>query len=171
MTVSGGEPLFQAGFTLALLKAARREGLHTAVETCGFGPFDRLEALLPVTGLFLFDIKAGASRHRRQTGVPAAGILENLERLARAGARIWLRVPLVPGFNVGPELFKLVAGLARELPGVERVELLPYHRLGEGKYLDLGLANPAAGLTAPSKARVSSWLGKFERLGIQAGVV
>ena len=140
LTVSGGEPLFQAAFTEELLRGAKAEGLHTCLETCGFAPWERLEALLPLVDLFLYDVKCvDAARHREFTGQDNALILENLSRLSRAGARLRLRCPLVPGLNDGESDLAALGRLAESLSGqVEGVDVEPYHPLGVSKARRLG---------------------------------
>ncbi len=133
LTVSGGEPTAQPEFCLALLSAARAENIHTALDTSGFCDFRILESLLPVTDLFLYDVKADSERHQSLVGAPLAPIVDNLRHLAALGARIRLRLPLVPGVNDTRDHFLNVAALAGELPTVEAVDILPYHRLGVHK--------------------------------------
>ncbi|MCX7803706.1 MAG: glycyl-radical enzyme activating protein [Planctomycetota bacterium] len=138
ITLSGGDPLAQPEFSAYLLAACRSEGIETCVETSGFGRAADLDALVPLVDLWLFDIKADAARHEALTGVPLAPILDNLARLGAAGARIRLRIPRVPGVNDTVEFREAVESAARTA-GVEGVEELPFHRLGEGKRAILGL--------------------------------
>jgi len=140
LTVSGGEPLCQPPFTLALLREARAAGLHTAVETNLLAPWPQVEALLPVTDLVMADVKTlGAEAHRHWTGADNAAILENLRRLAAAGARLVVRTPVVPGVNDTVEAIGAIADFLRGLAALDFYELLPYHPLGRGKYESLGL--------------------------------
>ena len=138
MTVSGGELLAQPEFSAALLRRAKAEGIGTCVETSGFGSTSALDLLVPLVDLWLFDIKADAARHEELTGAPLAPILASLERLSKAGARIRLRLPVIPGVNDTAEFRRTAEGAAR-VAGVEGVETLPYHRLGEGKRERLGM--------------------------------
>ena len=139
LTLSGGEPLAQFEFTRELLAAAKKERLHTCVETCGFTEFTRLEALLPLVDLWLWDVKAtGEELHRRLTGGSAAPILDNLRRMDAAGAALILRCPLIPGVNDGEAHLRHIAGLANTLKSVRRIDLEPYHPLGENKNRRLG---------------------------------
>ena len=143
MTLSGGEPMAQAEFTTALLAAAREAGLHTALDTSGFAPWERYQAALPHLDLVLYDLKcADPMAHRVATGVDNALILENLRRLAEAGVEILVRVPVVPGFNAAPEQMAALARLVAALPRPVPMELLPYHRLGESKHAALGQTGP-----------------------------
>ena len=140
LTVSGGEPFSQPAFTLALLEAAKAEGLHTAVETCGFANSDSLLTTVPYVDLFLYDIKEiDAQRHKLYTGVDNDLILKNLALLSKAGASIVLRLPTIPGLNDSEERFRGAAELAEKYSGVQAVDILPYHRAGNVKYGKLGL--------------------------------
>jgi len=167
LTLSGGEPLFQPAFATALLGAARAEGLHTAIETSGCGGWTDLEALLPLTDLFLYDVKeTDPQRHRAFTGVPLAPILDNLRRLVAAGANVRLRLPVVPGYNDRPDHIEAVARLAQSLPGLEGADLLPYHRLGEGKRMLLGQPEDRAVSLPPDTGQVQAWKACFAAAGL-----
>ncbi len=136
LTVSGGEPLFQADFTRELLSLARREGIHTAIETTLYR-YD--EELLSLCDLILFDVKhMDKERHREAVGVPLAPILENIRRACTLGIPMRARTPIVPGVNAERETIGAIAAFLRELSAVERYELLPYHPLGEAKRTALG---------------------------------
>ena len=169
LTLSGGEPTLQIDFAQALLQAAQEEGLHCCVETCGFAPFSHFERLLPLVDLFLFDLKeTDEERHRLFTGVPNRRILENLRLLHERGARLRLRLPLVPQYNARPEHLTSTAALIHSLPGLEGVELMPYHRLGASKLERLGL-EPArmAEVEPPDAAVLESWIDAFAALDVK----
>jgi pyruvate formate lyase activating enzyme len=170
MTLSGGEPLMQIEFTAALLGAARGAGLNTCVETCGFADYGRFERILGSTDLFLYDLKeTDAARHEEFTGAPLAPILRNLRSLHDAGAAILLRLPIVPGCNDRDEHLRAVAALARELPRLRGVEIMPYHRLGESKLERMGLAGRARAQAAPPSAKeVGRWLALLKAEGVRA---
>ena len=143
LTISGGEPLTQFPFVLELARAAKQQGIAVALDTSGYAPYEQLEALLPWVELFLYDCKAtGAERHRELTGVDNVRILDNLARLDAAGARIWLRCPLVPGLNDQPEHLAAIADLANRRPRIERITLHPYHALGRDKEQRMGYHRP-----------------------------
>ena len=143
LTISGGEPLTQFPFVLELARAAKQQGIAVALDTSGYAPCEQLEALLPWVELFLYDCKAtGAERHRELTGVDNVRILDNLARLDAAGARIWLRCPLVPGLNDQPEHLAAIADLANRRPRIERITLHPYHALGRDKEQRMGYHRP-----------------------------
>ena len=151
MTISGGEPLIQARFTTALLRAARARGIHTALDTSGLAPPEVLDAVMEHVDLVLYDVKhIDSARHEAVTGVPNERILKNLERLVQAGRPVWVRIPLIPGRNDDQAA---LAGLGRYLAGlrgIERVEILRYHRLAEAKYERMGQPYPLAGTQAVS---------------------
>jgi len=159
VTFSGGEPLSQPDFLAAVLEACKAEGVRTAVDTSGFCRREDLLRVAPWTDLFLFDLKQmDDGRHRELTGVSNRRILENLAALADAVAasgsvsaetrgggedRIRIRVPVIPGKNDDPENLAAVARFVASLPGVRRVDLLPYHPHGLGKLERLGAPKPA----------------------------
>ena len=139
LTVTGGEPLFQPEFTAALLKAAKREKLHTCLDTCGFAAWERVAALLPDTDLFLYDLKeTDPVRHEKYTGVPLVPILENLSRIDAAGGETILRCPVVPGLNDRDDHADGIAEIANRLAHLREINLMPYHPLGEPKLARLG---------------------------------
>jgi len=141
VTFSGGEPLSQPAFLLDCLRACRAEGLHTAVDTSGYAPRAVALAAAAAADLVLFDLKhPDAERHVRFTGVPLDVIVDNLMALDAAGARMWLRVPVIPGVNDDTDaregFVSLLTGLRRRYP----VWLLPYHETASAKYARLGRA-------------------------------
>lgn len=140
VTLSGGEPLMQADFAAAVLRAAREAGIHTAVETCGHAPWPAVEKLLPWTNLFLYDVKQmDSDLHRQYTGVDNRLILANLEKLCRLGANVVVRTPVIPGYNDGAENFLALAAFLHALSHPVPVEILPYNDLAGSKYPRLGM--------------------------------
>jgi pyruvate formate lyase activating enzyme len=167
VTFSGGEPLAQPDFLTALLRACRAAGLHTAVDTCGFSPRERLLAFAPLVDLFLFDVKlVDDARHRDLTGLPAAPILENLRALAAVHGDVWIRVPVVPGHTDAEADVGATAALVAGLSGVRQVSLLPYHRTGAAKARRLGRAYPLDTLAPPSRERLDALAGLFREHGL-----
>ena len=155
VTFSGGEPTMQPDFLLACLEAAKARGLHTAIETCGHAPWETFAALLGKVDLFLCDIKhMDAQRHHELTGASNRRILDNIARLAGAGAALRLRLPLVPGANDADDNIAATARFAATLPGLEGFDILPYHRLGESKWRQLDRDYPMAGVAPHSREEV-----------------
>ncbi|MFC4999383.1 pyruvate formate-lyase-activating protein [Dactylosporangium cerinum] len=140
LTVSGGEPLLQPGFTHALFAGAKELGLHTALDTSGALGARATDGLLDVTDLVLLDIKSwNPDRYRRLTGAGIGPTLDFARRLADRGTPVWVRYVLVPGLTDNPADVAGVAGFAAGLGNVERVDVLPFHRLGAAKYDRLGI--------------------------------
>jgi pyruvate formate lyase activating enzyme len=159
LTVSGGEPTAQYAFCATLLGAAKAEGIHTCLDTCGALEWPRLDALRPDVDVFLYDYKAtGPDRHRMLTGIAPDLPLANLSRLLKAGASVRLRCPLIPGVNDDREHLSAIAALGQRWPGLA-IELMPYHEAALGKYDDLGRPRPALGTHVPVSAEIATWLG------------
>jgi pyruvate formate lyase activating enzyme len=139
VTFSGGEPLLQSDFLLDLLRGCRARHIHSAVDTSGFASSQLILRVAELTDLFLYDVKVmDPARHKAATGVSNVIILDNLRRLSRSGARLWIRVPVIPGINDDAENFHALGRFLDNLPGVERVDLLPYHRTGVSKFKRMG---------------------------------
>jgi len=168
VTLSGGEPVLQSDFSLALLQRCKTENLHTAIETCGNYPWHDLEKLLPAIDLIMMDLKLiDPINHKAACGDSNERILENARRLALSDKRIVFRVPVVPMVNDSSEaigaIAKFVQSLielrAKHVNGSRRgpeiqMELLPFHRLAANKYRSLGLEYRAENLEPPSKAKI-----------------
>ncbi|MFC1985054.1 glycyl-radical enzyme activating protein [Chloroflexota bacterium] len=142
MTVSGGEPLCQWEFVYQLLKTCKGNGLHTALDTSGYGPWEDLKKLLGYTDLVLYDIKhMDSEQHKKGTGMDNSLILDNARGISAEGVKMWLRVPLIPGYNDSKENIEETTSFGVEL-GVEKISLLPYHEWGKAKYEGLGRHYP-----------------------------
>ena len=140
VTVSGGEPLAQPAFTLQLLKACKEQGIHTCVETCGYGRSEDLLSIAQHTDLFLYDCKlTDDAAHERFTGVSNRLILKNLALLLSHGANVILRCPMIPDVNLNDGHLRGIAALAAQHPGIKEIHLLPYHPMGLEKSRALGL--------------------------------
>ena len=134
ITLSGGEPAMQPGFALSILQGAKAHRLHTAVETCGFAPWETLKNIIEVTDLVICDIKQmDPAKHKELTGKSNLLILENLRRIAAQNANILIRIPLIPGHNDDDENLKETAAFIRTLH-IEAVEVIPYHDFAPAKY-------------------------------------
>ena len=141
VTFSGGECMLQVEFLQELLKKCKEKGIHTAVDTAGHVPFACFEKILPYTDLFLYDIKLfDSQKHKLYVGVGNERILENLKKLFQAGVKIWIRIPVIPGVNDSPEEMQKIKQFLGSCGTPEKIELLPYHAMGEYKYQALGKA-------------------------------
>jgi len=140
ITLSGGESLCQPTFALALLKEAKRRGINTAMESMGCASYEVIESILPYLDTYLMDIKhTDPRKHEAFTGKRNDLMLENARKIASSGqTNLVIRVPVIPTFNDTPEEIADIARFADKLPGVTKIHLLPYHRLGQDKYEGLG---------------------------------
>ena len=140
LTVSGGEPLFRWQFVRELFTRAKATGISTAIETSGYAAELHIRELMPVTDLWLYDIKGmDPVKHKAHTGIDNAAIHRNLRMLDANGAKIILRCPMIPGINDFPENLSALAKLADELKNVEAIHVEPYIAYGIDKAHKLGL--------------------------------
>jgi pyruvate formate lyase activating enzyme len=136
VTISGGEPLLQPEFVCDLFEKCHRAGIHTCIETSGYTAESALRQVLPHTDYVLYDLKhLNSEKHRRYTGKPNDLILSNARIIATNGVETLFRIPLIPGINDEVENIEETAGFLHGLGNSAlRIELMPYHRLGKGKY-------------------------------------
>ena len=155
VTLGGGEPLINPGFSREFLKECKERGLHTVLETCGFGPWKELRRILEYVDLLYYDIKhMDSEKHREMTGVSNKIILENARKiLSMRRLKVVIRIPVVPGFNNANEQVKAIARFVKGSGG-EMMELLPYHRLGQAKYRQYGMEFIFEDVEPPSEERM-----------------
>lgn len=138
VTLSGGEPTYQYEFALAILESCKENHINTAIETCGFCPWEKLRDILSYTDYVLYDLKhMDLVEHRKLTGVSNNLILDNLKMAAKMGKAIFIRVPVIPTFNDSSENIEAMVNFIKTLrdnKNVVSVNLLPYHEYGKGKY-------------------------------------
>ena len=139
VTFSGGECMLQIDFLEEILKECKKNGIQTAIDTAGQVPFEYFERIIPYTDLFLYDVKClDAEKHKHYTGVENGLILKNLATLLHRGSRIWVRRPVIPAVNDTVEEMRGIKELIFSHGSPEKVELLPYHAMGEHKYATIG---------------------------------
>lgn len=140
LTLSGGESLCQPEFARDLLRAAKESGINTAMESMGCASYETIEKLLPYLDTYLMDIKhINPMKHKEFTGRSNELMLENAKKIAESGkTNLVIRVPVIPGFNDRVDEIESIARFSNNLPGVKKIHLLPYHRLGQDKYAGLG---------------------------------
>ena len=168
VTLSGGEVMaMDSAYVKELVRKLHREGVNVAIDTCGQAPYSNYEAIIPYVDTWLYDIKVmDDEKHREYMGIGNALILDNLKRLAAAGARIYIRIPVVKEVNGDAEQMSAIIGFLKENDiRPLQVNLLPYHNTGSHKYGKLGMDYPGAGLTAPDDEEMQS----FVRLWKDAG--
>jgi pyruvate formate lyase activating enzyme len=168
VTLSGGEALMQPDFSLAILQACKKRGVHTAIETTGFADSRVIERILPYLDLVMYDIKhLSEEKHREFTEQSNKLILENVLKVAQSGVRLIIRVPVVPTFNDTEEEIEAIARFAAQIPAVRELHLLPYHRLGESKYKGLGRDYFFSKIEPLSPERMSRLLESAKLSGLQ----
>ena len=171
VTFSGGEPLAQAGFLLELLAGCREREIHATVDTTGYSPLDKLLQVSEFTNLFLYDLKVmDQELHRRYTGVSNRLVLDNLRELASRRKNIVIRVPVIPGINDDHGNITDTGRFVSSLPGVNKVQILPYHRAGREKYRRLGLEYNLSGLRPPGDALMDNIAVNLRKFGLEVQV-
>lgn len=171
MTASGGEPLAQPEFTSALFERSQDAGIHTVLDTCGECTVGALQSVLPHTDLVLFDLKLmDPLTHKAWTGRSNARILRNLEQVVASGVPAVVRVPLIPGITDTEDNLRAIGRHVQALGTALKVNLLPYHRLGTGKYEMLDREVPLADLRPQEDCGIRSQR-ILDSLGIECEMV
>ncbi|GAB6136960.1 trans-4-hydroxy-L-proline dehydratase activase [Halanaerobaculum tunisiense] len=161
VTFSGGEPLMQIDFLVESLTACKSRGLHTAVDTSGYAPWEDLERILDKVDVFLYDLKLMDNEaHKKYIGVSNELILKNLERLSAEGSNIFIRIPLIAGVNDNQQNILDSIEFLADL-NISQVNLLPYHELGQDKHKRLGMECKSGELERPSEQRISEIKSRF----------
>ncbi len=157
VTISGGEPLCQIDFVEEVMRGLKASDIHIALDTTGFAPWEALERTTPYTDLYLYDLKhMDSAKHKAAVGVPNEQIHENARKLAAAGKKLQVRIPVIPMFNWDEENIRATAEFCAQLgDAVEVVQLLPYHNMGVMKYLRISDGKPMEA-TPPSDEKMAS---------------
>lgn len=163
ITVSGGEPLLQMDFLIELFKECKKHGIHTTIDSSG-GPFNRrpnfmekLDELLQYTDLILLDLKhIDSEKHKFITGMTNEHILDFAQYLSEKNIPVWIRHVLVPTLTDFDEDLLRLADFIKTLNNVEKIEVLPYHKLGVYKWESLGLEYKLKDVEPPSQERVEN---------------
>ncbi|WNB87135.1 pyruvate formate-lyase-activating protein [Cellulomonas sp. ATA003] len=167
LTISGGEPLMQPAFVRRILRGAKGMGIHTTIDTSGFLGAHCSEAMLDDLDLVLLDVKSGdPDTYRRVTGRDLQPTLDFGRRLAARGTEIWVRFVLVPGLTDDVANVDVVADYVATLPTVSRVEVLPFHQMGQDKWESLGMRYTLGDTRAPSPELVERVRGQFRARGL-----
>jgi pyruvate formate lyase activating enzyme len=161
----------QPDFLFDCLKLCGREGIHRAVDTSGYAEPDIIKQIAMETDLFLYDLKfMDPEKHKHFTGASNPLILTNLKYLARSGAQVAIRFPLIPGVNDNDENIDLVGMFLRILPEIETVHILPYHRYQENKYVHLDTAYMAKDIPPPTPEDLSRTKKRLEGFGLKVDI-
>lgn len=172
LTLSGGEAMLQPDFGVGILRACHDSGINTAIETTCIAPWETVERYIEHLDYMLMDIKhMDCDKHREFTSQPNTRILENARRVAESGkVNLTVRVPVIPGFNNTPEEIRAISEFAATLRGVEQLHLLPYHRLGEGKYEGLGREYMLAGIPPMDNEYMEMLLDEAKKSGLKCQI-
>ncbi len=170
VTVSGGEPLVQPDFTAELLAELKKQKIHTAVDTCACAAWEAFEKVLPVTDLFLCDLKhMDPLAHRRGTGVENTLILENLQKISGSGKKMWIRIPLIAGFNDAADVVGKMADFLAPL-NVAKIEILPGHDLAGSRYTALNMPDRMPQNIIPDSDTLNNTAQIFRRKGLNVTI-
>jgi len=171
ITASGGEPLRQADFVSELFQKCRQAGISTCLDTCGYAATDKLKEILAFTDYVLYDIKhMDSDSHKRFTGVPNDLILSNAIVVAESQKSMLCRIPLIKDVNCTANNIRETAKFIKILGKNIAVELLPYHRLGIGKYQPLDKPYQGEAFIAPSSEEMEAVKRVFEESGISCSI-
>ena len=167
VTISGGEPLQQAEFVTEVLKKCRRRGIHTALETSGYGDWESFQTLLKHVDLLQNDIKhMDPEEHYRVTGKSNELILENIRRAAaKFPIPIIIRFPVIPGCNDSPENIRAMIQFLRESQ-ISQVDVFPFHKLGEHEYEEMGMDYREKDTAVPANDHILHLKETFRSFGL-----
>ena len=172
LTISGGEPLVQLDFVYEVMRRCKKEyGLHTALDTNGLLARRVSDEWFDIVDLVLLDIKQiDPEKHKKLTSTPLDEVLAFARRLDRMDKPVWVRYVLVPGYTDDLKDVKKLADFLAGLKNVKRVEILPFHKMGEYKWKELGLEYELADTPAPSDETIAHVKLQFEKRGLTAVV-
>lgn len=162
LTISGGEPFMQKEFTLAVLKKAKEEGIHTCVETSGYVNKEVIIQAIPYIDLLLWDIKeTNSQKHLEYTGGELNKVLNNLASLEDYKVPVVLRCPIIPTVNDTEEHFQNLKDLKKRFSCIKEIEIMPYHHLGEHKRIQYGIEGQQL-FKMPSNETIKCWQRQVE---------
>ena len=171
VTFSGGEPLCQPVLLLSLLDTCRNMGIHTCLDTCGYGDEKALKRSAESADMILFDIKlVDPADHQRFTGRPPGRILENLSALSESDVRVKLRFPVIPGITDTPVNIESILDLLTRQTPFRDIHLLPYHQTGKGKYRSLGNDYQLNNVHPPGSRHLNRLQRQFESSGFSVTI-
>jgi len=168
VTLSGGEPLLQWDFSLALLRACKDIEIHTALDTCGFARWEIMDRIREYVDFFLYDLKLiDGEKHRQFTGASNELILRNLQALSQRGHNIVVRVPVIPGVNDDDESIRQIGAFAARLTHLASIDLLPYHHIGMDKYTRLNKTYKLTDARPPTDERMAEITRILQGFGLR----
>lgn len=168
VTFSGGEPLVQANFLVEILMLCKKTGLHTAVDTSGYTPFENIEKIYDSTDLFLFDLKIfDDEKHIKFTDVSNKLILSNIKKLTDIGNKTIVRIPLIPGITDTYKNLSEVSGFISKLKNIRQIDLLPYNKISESKYKRFNVPSLLSDLQTQTEEKLFEIKSMFDELDIK----
>jgi len=172
VTLSGGEPFFRPEYLLTLLKDLKQSGIRCGVDTCGFTARKHIEAVLPYVDFFLWDIKhMNRDKHTEYTGISNELILDNVRFVAGENIPLFLRLPVIPGFNDSEGNLLDLCNFAGTLPFLEEIDLLPLHHLGKTRYAALGREYPIDGIPLIKEEKLEEMKRLVESTGLKCNII
>jgi pyruvate formate lyase activating enzyme len=170
-TFSGGEPLSQPQFLLALLRKCRQREIHTAVDTTGFSGQEVFRPMIALADLILFDLKLmDDTAHKKFTGISNRSILQNLTLAANSGTPLHVRVPIIPEITDTQANISAITQYLKTLPRLKRIDILPFHKAADKKYERLGMVNPMEDILPPSQAHMAEIKTGLESSGFDVNI-
>jgi len=172
VTLSGGEPFFRPEFLLTLLKELKQNDISCGIDTCGFTARNHIEAVLPYVDFFLWDIKhMNRDKHIEYTGVSNELILDNLRFVSDNGIPVYLRLPLIPGYNDSEDNLLDLCNFARTLSSLVEIDLLPLHHLGKARYAALGREYPIGEIPLIEEETLDEMKRLVESAGLKCNII
>lgn len=163
VTASGGDPLLQPEFVTELFKACHEDGIHTALDTSGFIDVDRVKDVIEYTDLVLLDIKnMDPEQYKKITGVPLAPTLKFAEYLKEINKPMWVRYVLVPSLSDNIDAIEKLSDYLKDFPNLQKIEVLPFHKMGEYKWKELGYEYQLSDVDEPTQDLVDQVLEIFK---------
>jgi pyruvate formate lyase activating enzyme len=171
VTFSGGEPLSQIEFLTEILNRCQNSGIHTAIDTCGYGELQLIKTVSDKTNLFLYDLKImDPELHIKYTDVTNNTILSNLDYLLTNNLDVILRIPIIPEITVKNENLSAITEFLNHYPKKPILHLLPYHKIATGKYKKYGLDNKMDGIKELTKMEIDSVKNLFVTAGFETRI-
>jgi pyruvate formate lyase activating enzyme len=165
--------MLQFEFLLETLKACKKNGYHTTVDTSGYSPAENYLLIIPYTDLFLFDIKhLDEAKHIESTGVSNIGILDNYRLLMESGKDIMVRIPVIPGFNDDPDYLERLRQffILSKNDSLKKINLLPFHKTGSSKYKKFNIPYRMANTEPPDKEKMKKMKEFFIETGVKVKI-
>lgn len=167
LTLSGGEPLLQPDFVKELFKKCKEENIHTALDTSGYVHLSIAKEIIEYTDLVLLDIKSyNADVYKNLTGVELNPTIELVKYLNEINKPVWIRYVLVPNITDNIDDVKNLAQFLSELSNIERLDVLPFHKMGEFKWAELGYDYKLKQTQPPNKELIEKIKSIFKSSGL-----